>query len=936
MSKHILYSCLATTLLACASCTDTLLSEQPVPQGEEQVLIGEDAIPGVLNIEVTEELADRLEAMADQPATRAAAVFTRAADAIGTERLEQVFHIGGRFEARQRKAGLHLCYRIRFDKTVPVAEAAAQLKKEDGIRMVEAVYPRKQEEEATWPQSLPIQPAPATRATKNLPFNDPLLYQQWALHNDGTVVDYTGKVLKDFEPGADVNAFEAWKITTGTPNVIVAVLDHGVYWKHEDLIDAMWVNEAELNGQPGVDDDGNSYVDDVYGYNFAEDKPDVESDSNDHGTHCAGIIGARANNGKGIAGIAGGNGQPGTGVRIMSCQNIGDEWSDSGKSFEYAADMGAVIASCSWMDPFDPYERLSAFTKRAVDYFIQYAGCDENGNQRPDSPMKGGIVIAAAGNDGWITTEPKAYLKHYPAGYDPVVAVSSFGPKRKRAWYSCFGDWIDICAPGGDAMYQGSGGDILSTVKPTKDNGNTAYMTKWGTSQATPYVSGIAALIVSAKGGPGFTNEDCKHRLLTALRPFDIDADNPEFAGKLGAGYIDAALALADNKQKAPEKTALTVVGTTDRVTLTWNICKDEDDGTAAFYRIYYSKEAFTVADFSKARNVHDADISYVDVRAVGKPAGEEMKHVVTQLTSNVTWHFAIVPTDRWGLTAEPAFAETTTTNQLPYIENMPADTVKVSNLKPTVLTLHVVEPEGHRWICEIEGDDNGYSLKRDSTTLRLIIRAVRPLGKHTVGLHFRDELGGEETIEIPYTIVPAGDETESGLSTTFTIRTVDVPKGILLQPYFSLAQGQQMTYTCEVMETGIVKAEVFTDMLKVTPLGAGQTRVRVTARDERNNRQVQDFLIRVTEAATAEEPFVYGTYPSLLHDRLYIQLSEKSRGAKAIIRTTSGREVMRTDLQPNDELVAPVEVSHLAPGVYKLEVVSPAGTYKQTIMKGA
>ena len=144
------------------------------------------------------------------------------------------------------------------------------------------------------------------------------------------------------------------------------------------------------------------------------------------------------------------------------------------------------------------------------------------------------------------------------------------------------------------------------------------------------------------------------------------------------------------------------------------------------------------------------------------------------------------------------------------------------------------------------------------------------------------------------------------------------------------------MTYTCEVMETGVVKAEVFTDMLKVTPLGAGQTRVRVTARDERNNRQVQDFLIRVTEAATAEEPFVYGTYPSLLHDRLYIQLSEKSRGAKAIIRTTSGREVMRTDLQPNDELVAPVEVSHLAPGVYKLEVVSPAGTYKQTIMKGA
>ena len=122
--------------------------------------------------------------------------------------------------------------------------------------------------------------------------------------------------------------------------------------------------------------------------------------------------------------------------------------------------------------------------------------------------------------------------------------------------------------------------------------------------------------------------------MLTALRPFDIDADNPEFAGKLGAGYIDAALALADNKQKAPEKTALTVVGAADRVTLTWNICKDEDDGTAAFYRIYYSKEAFTVADFSKARNVHGADISYVDVRTL-----ETVRDTVSGFTAVIFQH---------------------------------------------------------------------------------------------------------------------------------------------------------------------------------------------------------------------------------------------------------------------------------------------------------
>ena len=93
---------------------------------------------------------------------------------------------------------------------------------------------------------------------------------------------------------------------------------------------------------------------------------------------------------------------------------------------------------------------------------------------------------------------------------------------------------------------------------------------------------------------------------------------------------------------------------------------------------------------------------------------------------------------------------------------------------------------------------------------------------------------------------------------------------------------------------------------------------------------------MRVTEMATAEEPFVYSTYPSLLRDLLYIQLSEKSRESQAVIRSTSGREVLRVDLKPDENLVATVQVGRLAPGVYKLEVVSSAGTYKQTIMKGA
>ena len=158
-------------------------------------------------------------------------------------------------------------------------------------------------------------------------------------------------------------------------------MDGGVQVDHPDLVDNIWVNEGEIPGN-GIDDDGNGYIDDINGYNFMYDSGKLTPMK--HATHVAGIIAASGNNGKGIAGIAGGNGTAGSGVKLMSTQVLGATSSNNtAAAIKYGADNGAVISQNSWgynttttsvsyIDPAD---------KAAIDYFIKYAGCDNDGNQ---------------------------------------------------------------------------------------------------------------------------------------------------------------------------------------------------------------------------------------------------------------------------------------------------------------------------------------------------------------------------------------------------------------------------------------------------------------------------------------------------------------------------------------------------------------------------
>ena len=381
-----------------------------------------------------------------------------------------------------------------------------------------------------------------TRATSDdVPFNDEYLCEQWHFYNDGKLYDgeIYGKTIH--QAGADINVFPAWKYCTGDPRVIVAVLDGGVKHSHPDLAANMWVNDDEIAGN-GKDDDGNGYIDDVHGFNFNDYNGTIYFD--DHGTHVAGTIAAVSNNGVGVAGVAGGSGE-GDGCRIMTCQIYQNgsvvTASRIAEAMRYAADNGAVIMNNSWAYSKGAYTSDSQFAASysvlldAISYF-------EN-NAKLEGVIDGGIALFAAGNDGYG-------VPSYPGAYYKNICVTAFTCDYTAGTYSNYGTGANICAPGGESS------GWYEKVVSTSVSNNYDYM--YGTSMATPHVSGCAALGLSyaLKIGKSFTRDEFKNIILTSVHDIDkyqtgtkgyyagqagyVTIDLARYKGLLGAGYIDA------------------------------------------------------------------------------------------------------------------------------------------------------------------------------------------------------------------------------------------------------------------------------------------------------------------------------------------------------------------------------------------------------------
>lgn len=274
-----------------------------------------------------------------------------------------------------------------------------------------------------------------------------------------------------------IQAPQAWDTCQGDTEIVVAIIDTGVDYNHRDLQGNLWVNEAELNGIPGVDDDHNGYVDDVYGYNFAYNTSDP-MDDHGHGTHCAGIVAAAGDNGLDVAGVC-------WRARIMSLKMLGADGDGTAAAavpaIYYAVENGADIISGSWGGP-DSSEAL----RQAIVYAQRH----------------GVVVVAAAGNEN--SASP-----YYPAAYANVLSVAATDSSDRRWSLSNYGDWVDIAAPGRD---------IVSLGRSTSGNtGGSLISTKSGTSMAAPHVSGVCALLLSAN--PLLASEEVLEILTTTGDP---------------------------------------------------------------------------------------------------------------------------------------------------------------------------------------------------------------------------------------------------------------------------------------------------------------------------------------------------------------------------------------------------------------------------------
>jgi len=900
MRKRYIVPVLLLLAAACAK-EEFTQKEEPAAAPQPQAEITEEKtpyVPGVANVLFSDEMVALIESdlAAGKVVTKSMGL-NQALDELGILSITRLFPDAGPYEERTRREGLHKWYTVEYDTSRPMTKASSELRSIRGVELVE----------------------PEPRISIGSTFNDPELGKQWAYNNTSTL-------------GADVNVKLIWdRYTTGDPKVIVAVVDGGLDLKHEDLA---W------NCLPAESNQHHNFVDNsstIYPHN--------------HGTHVGGTIGAVNNNGIGVAGVAGGNFAAGQkGVRLLSCQifktvpdgegKTKDQSGNTAGAIKWGADHGAVISQNSWGYVVDTdgdgtiseKERaagmeatISASHKAAVDYFIKYAGCDNNGNQLPDSPMKGGVVFFSAGND--------AMANGAPANYEPIIAVGSISQDGSKAAYSDFGDWVDISAPG-------SG--ITST---TPDN---TYGSLSGTSMACPHVSGVAALIVSYFGGQGFTNAMLEERL--------VKGGNKSFASSTVVGPLVDALGAFTYPLDAPDApvpalnpvpagplASFSATAKSNTVTVDWKAQAENRkaaDGsiTQTDYpthgtMVYLSKDRSLLENMNPASPAKS--VKTMAVLNTDKQIGDAMTAFFSDLDFETDYYVMAIP-----YSYPKVFAQGNTIMTVRTEANLPPvitatgmpEVIRLKASESLSIPVTFTEPDGHDFTVSYQTGSQADTLLKSQLQEGYVLRIVGAdagEGTYTGTITATDKYGLSATLKVTYTILPNTPPTVAKTLENILIKGQSNAIATDLSPYFNDPDGDNLSYEVTNSSPGVIHTTISGNTLNITSLAYGQATVTVTANDPRKASVSQEIRIVVRE-----DGMDVVAYPNPVVKTLYVGTGETE--APAIIRITSATGAMVYDKTENISAfnMATIDMQGCAPGQYFLTVETDGKTYQQKIVK--